>query len=148
MDNGANIGQGDYDSRTALHLAVCENQLSIIEYLLLTVKDIDVNPLDRLGNTPLDDAVREGRGVIRDMLKEYGGVSGEDPSMAEAQAVLARKKQKAKEDKTLRRQETLRLHETWVIVLAQLTDIYKGISEHLPALCKYLNLLRYLNLIF
>lgn len=44
----------------ALHLAVCCNKLEVIPYLV-SLPSIDVNPVDRFGNTPLDDARREGR---------------------------------------------------------------------------------------
>jgi len=47
------IGQGDYDKRTALHLSTAEGQIEIVKYLL----DKGVNPKckDRWGNTPLSE---------------------------------------------------------------------------------------------
>lgn len=57
IENGASINQGDYDHRTALHLSACCSKLSVIE-LLVKVPGIDMNPLDRQANTPLDGTIR------------------------------------------------------------------------------------------
>ncbi|GAB4221794.1 MAG: glutaminase A [Francisella sp.] len=51
---GADINQGDYDKRTALHLAAAEGHEEIVEYLLY--KGANPNVKDRWGATPLDDA--------------------------------------------------------------------------------------------
>jgi glutaminase len=47
----------DYDGRTALHLAASEGHEQIIAYLI--DKGVDLNPRDRWGNTPLNDAYKE-----------------------------------------------------------------------------------------
>lgn len=51
------INQGDYDQRTAVHLACSEGRLRMVE-LLLSQKGIDVDVEDRWGNRPIDDAKR------------------------------------------------------------------------------------------
>ena len=57
LNPNLNIETGDYDGRTALHLAASEGHRDILEYIIQQgVKN--VNPTDRWGNTPLDDAKR------------------------------------------------------------------------------------------
>ena len=54
-DLGKDLSVADYDGRTALHLAVCENKVPIVEYLV-NAMGVRVDPVDRFGNTPLTDA--------------------------------------------------------------------------------------------
>ena len=55
MDFGAiDLNQGDYDRRTALHLAAGEGCLEIVG--MLCDAGADANVVDRWGNRPLDDA--------------------------------------------------------------------------------------------
>ena len=49
------LNKGDYDGRTPLHLACSENHVDILKYIL-SRKGIDVAPIDRWGNSPLNDA--------------------------------------------------------------------------------------------
>jgi glutaminase len=75
MDGDVDMDLGDYDGRTALHLACSENQFDVVEFLLKNgVKN--VNPLDRWGNTPLDDAIRGGFDDCVELLKKYKAKSG------------------------------------------------------------------------
>jgi len=53
---GVNLAEADYDGRTALHLAAAENQIEVVEYLLN--QNVPLQPKDRWGGTPLDDAKR------------------------------------------------------------------------------------------
>lgn len=50
---------GDYDARTALHLAATEGQTQVVNMLLQT-KSINVTVRDRWGSTPVEDARRNG----------------------------------------------------------------------------------------
>lgn len=70
------INQGDYDRRTALHLACSEGRLKMVE-LLLSQEGIDVDVLDRWGNKPIDDAKRAkyNSGKIIELLKARGAKS-------------------------------------------------------------------------
>merc|ERR1712110_567443 len=52
--HGVNLDQGDYDKRTALHLAATEGHLEVVKYLIH--KGAKTNVKDRFGSTPLADA--------------------------------------------------------------------------------------------
>ncbi len=56
--NGVNPSVSDYDSRTSLHLAASCGRISILDMLLSHDPPIEINPVDRLGGTPLEDAYR------------------------------------------------------------------------------------------
>ena len=71
---GGNLGQGDYDQRTPLHLAASEGHFELILFLL--DRDIDANPRDRWGGTPLDDAIRGNHRGAADLLVSRGGECG------------------------------------------------------------------------
>ncbi|KAK3266380.1 hypothetical protein CYMTET_24986 [Cymbomonas tetramitiformis] len=60
MECGLDINSGDYDQRTAIHLACAEKQTLSIYHLLNTCM-ADVNVVDRWGATPLEDALATGR---------------------------------------------------------------------------------------
>ena len=48
---------GDYDDRTCLHLAASCGKIAVVQYLI-DVDGINMDPIDRFGGTPLDDAYR------------------------------------------------------------------------------------------
>jgi len=66
---------GDYDRRTALHLAAAEGREQVVKYLI--ENGAAVNPKDRWNGTPLDDAVRHDHQSVRDLLESHGGIRGE-----------------------------------------------------------------------
>jgi glutaminase len=68
---GAQLDRKDYDHRTALHLAASEGHGAIVDYLL--AHKVDVNPRDRWGATPLDDAKRHDHADIIKTLEQSGG---------------------------------------------------------------------------
>ena len=57
FNSEVDLGQSDYDGRTALHLAVCEGHSEIVQFLL-NVGKVKKHPKDRWGNTPLDEAIK------------------------------------------------------------------------------------------
>ncbi|MEN0004103.1 MAG: glutaminase A [Bacteroidota bacterium] len=70
---GINLSAADYDGRTALHLAAAENQLDVVSYLIY--QGVDLQPKDRWGGTPLDDAKR---GAHREMIRLLEGALMEE----------------------------------------------------------------------
>ena len=54
FNRGIDFNQSDYDGRTALHIAVCEKQESIIQFLINIAK-MNVNKKDRWNKTPKDE---------------------------------------------------------------------------------------------
>ena len=72
---GIDVNQGDYDKRTALHLAASEGQQEAA-LCLLDELGAAPSPRDRWGNTPLDDAIRHGYTAMATMLESHGGCPG------------------------------------------------------------------------
>ena len=66
---GVPVHAGDYDSRTALHLAAAEGCLEVVEYLVSHGHPLFVR--DRWGATPLDEAKREKRKSVINYLKDF-----------------------------------------------------------------------------
>ena len=62
------MNQSDYDGRTALHLAACENHIEIVQFLLNIAK-VNKNPKDRWNKTPLDEAIKLNHTEIIDLLQ-------------------------------------------------------------------------------
>ena len=81
---GADMGCADYDLRTPLHLAAAENQVEVVEYFLARNRSgqggADLNPLDRWGGTPLDDAYLQGHDAVVALLEAAGGRRGTSPA--------------------------------------------------------------------
>ena len=57
----------DYDGRTALHLAASEGREETVQYL--PQQGAKPDPVDRWGNTPLEDARRAGHSMAADRLQ-------------------------------------------------------------------------------
>eukprot|EP01135_Chromosphaera_perkinsii_P005396 Nk52_evm1s346 gene=Nk52_evmTU1s346 len=73
---GTDLNEGDYDGRTALHLAASEGREEVVDFLAKA--GVDVNCLDRWGHTPLDDAVSGKHEKVMDILKRFGSHSSAD----------------------------------------------------------------------
>jgi glutaminase len=61
----------NYDLRTGLHIAASEGKKNSVQYLLAL--GVNVNPVDRWGKTPLDDAMMQGHAPVISLLEEHGG---------------------------------------------------------------------------
>eukprot|EP00192_Tetraselmis_astigmatica_P012624 CAMPEP_0117692482 /NCGR_PEP_ID=MMETSP0804-20121206/26355_1 /TAXON_ID=1074897 /ORGANISM="Tetraselmis astigmatica, Strain CCMP880" /LENGTH=424 /DNA_ID=CAMNT_0005505941 /DNA_START=38 /DNA_END=1313 /DNA_ORIENTATION=+ len=99
IENGVDANEGDYDGRTCLHLAACEKQLGVIHFLLTChthadlpfAKPVAINPVDNMGGTPLDDAIRHGHTVVEVLLRQVGGICKEDhEALEEAKRVQSK----------------------------------------------------------
>ena len=53
---GIDFNIADYDNRTPLHLAVAANHLDVVKFLIEKAK-VNVNPIDRMHTTPMDEAL-------------------------------------------------------------------------------------------
>jgi len=82
--NGCDVGNGDYDMRTPLHLAASNEMLACLEYMLKIEPNINVNPIDRFGGTPLEDAYRHNNSTAIHLLEHWGGLRKDDPSQGDA----------------------------------------------------------------
>jgi ankyrin repeat protein len=67
---GANLNAPDYDMRVAMHIAASEGNTRIVELLLSF--GADANPIDRFGNTPLQDCLRHGHEATATFLRSHG----------------------------------------------------------------------------
>jgi ankyrin repeat protein len=115
VKNGASINVGDYDDRTvsssclssvlihceafaliircclpldnhqAVHLAASCAQLGVL-HALASFSDIDINPVDRYGGTPTEDAVREGHYAVEQFLVARGGLRKDAPELIQKRA--------------------------------------------------------------
>lgn len=65
---GVALNCADYDARTALHLAASEGRTEVVKYLL--AHTVETTPLDRWGNTPMDDAIRHGHKDVASLLEK------------------------------------------------------------------------------
>ncbi len=68
---GIDLNEGEYDKRTGIHLAASEGHLEAVKFFI--EKNVDINPKDRWGGTPLADAKREGHTAVFELLKKHGG---------------------------------------------------------------------------
>jgi glutaminase len=67
--HGIDVNEGDYDKRTAMHLAATEGHFEVVEYLLRKGAKADVT--DRFGSTPLADAKINKHKKIVKIIETY-----------------------------------------------------------------------------
>ena len=68
------VNQGDYDKRTALHLAAGEGHVQVVNALCDAGADVNVE--DRWFRRPLDDAVTSNHDEVAQLLQTYGATHG------------------------------------------------------------------------
>ena len=72
----AHVSASDYDDRTALHVAVCQDQREAVALLL--ARGAQTNAKDHWGHTPIDDAERLENQAMHALLAGARGLhSGE-----------------------------------------------------------------------
>ena len=76
FEAGFDFNLGDYDHRTPLHIAAAEGHLEATRFLL--DHKAQVNPRDRWGQTPMNDALRGDDQELLSLLKAHGGEPSED----------------------------------------------------------------------
>jgi len=79
VSKGVSIDHGDYDKRTALHLAASEGLLQVVQ-VLVDELGATLSPVDRWRGTPLDDAIRAQSGEVAKFLRSRGAALGADES--------------------------------------------------------------------
>lgn len=77
---GVDMNQGDYDMRTAIHLATSEGKLKVVQCLVEEL-NANINILDRWSGSPLDDALRTGKANVFKYLKSKGAKSGKQTTV-------------------------------------------------------------------
>jgi len=70
----ADVNAANYEQRTPLHLAASSGSAEAVRCLLEL--GVQVSPVDRWGNTPLDAALRKAHTEIISIIKDKGGVVG------------------------------------------------------------------------
>ncbi|KAG6951529.1 hypothetical protein JG688_00013699 [Phytophthora aleatoria] len=74
-EHGADVNAADYDKRTPLHIAVSDEQLEMVDYLLQCGANAEA--LDRWGRSPIDCAVEtKNIAILRLLERENYGRSG------------------------------------------------------------------------
>ena len=76
---GVSVNSADYDLRTALHVASSEGNQPAVRALMKR-HDVETDPRDRWGNTPLHDAVKGGHKVVASELRAGGATLGMNES--------------------------------------------------------------------
>ncbi len=70
IDNNIDPRVGDYDGRTALHLAAAEGHEKAVEFLIQN--KADVNAEDRWGERPIQDAIKAGHVLLASLIHSKG----------------------------------------------------------------------------
>lgn len=64
------INEGDYDKRTALHVAAGGGHADVVQFLCK--QGANVNVEDQWGGRPIDDALEKGHEKVVEILRKYG----------------------------------------------------------------------------
>ncbi|KAL0273652.1 UNVERIFIED_CONTAM: hypothetical protein PYX00_006278 [Menopon gallinae] len=75
--SGMDMTLSDYDGRTALHLAAAEGHLACVQFLIEQCQ-VPVDPRDRWGNLPIDEARTFGHSAVVEYLESAKAVKTDD----------------------------------------------------------------------
>jgi len=78
VENGVDSSVGGPNQRTAAHLAASNGMISVLDYLYKNVSNFNVNPIDDMGRTPMEDAKLHGHVVETLFIQERGGLISDD----------------------------------------------------------------------
>ncbi|KAL3159544.1 hypothetical protein ABBQ38_009960 [Trebouxia sp. C0009 RCD-2024] len=132
IENGVDVDSADYDQRTALHVAASRGKAQVAMFLLTKCPNVDVNPLDRWGATPLQDAYLSGDQVMCALLERAGGMKADHPAIKEK---LPKQEAKQRAEKIGRRQEKVqRIVQACpeVATASQLQQLCSTVQAHVP----------------
>jgi hypothetical protein len=82
------VNDGDYDRRTALHLACAEGHAEMVRFLLDS--GANANAQDRFGRTPLEECVLNKHDAIADVLRAHGVVPLQGSKLTDQMLSLAK----------------------------------------------------------
>jgi len=75
VENHVNPNLMDHGKRTAVHLAASEGCIEALTFLV-SIKGIILSSEDRLGGTPLSDAIRHNHPAAQKLLRDHGATLG------------------------------------------------------------------------
>lgn len=128
LQHGMQLCCADYDKRTPLHLAAAENQVEIVRFYIersqMRECPVDLNPRDRWGGTPLDDAYRHGNEAVIAMLEDAGAGRGAPNIPVEPNLPPVLVGENADSDKIAEM--------IWAASTGDLTTIYRLVAQGVP----------------
>lgn len=83
---GANLSQGDFSGRTALHLACLHGHKEVVEYLLRN--SVNTSAIDHLKFSPYDYAARGDNAELVDLLTKHGAKPANNIDLPNSQNAL------------------------------------------------------------
>ena len=129
---GADLDTADYDRRTPLHLAATEGQELMVRFFVdqgqASPAGVHLDPVDRWGGTPLDDAHEHGHQGVVAILEAAGAHRGE--SRAAIDSALPPTQNAALQTDPQRIVEMI-----WAASIGDLRAILRLVARGVPADC-------------
>jgi glutaminase len=129
---GADLDVADYDRRTPLHLAAAEGQELMVRFFVdqrqASSAGVNLDPVDRWGGTPLDDAHEHGHPGVVAILAAAGASRGEN--RAAMDTALSPTKNAAPQTDPERIVEMI-----WAASIGDLRSILRLVARGVPTDC-------------